>query len=626
MKIKRAVKNNLLILAGLVLSCGVSNGFAASDTSNVLSTQVVAAAEDKSPEEKSKEVKPEEGKLKEEKNAEGFSPAAPAGADEIGEEAAVASGRISLDLRSIEISEALRFLAMRAKLNMVINKSVSGRLYLILNDVPVKDVLDIIILSSDLAYDRQGEIYQIMTAAEYKTKYGRSFSDERQVKIFRLQNAVPDNVFSAIEVFKSEIGRILVDKESGMVLVMETPENMAKIEKVISTLDQKRVIRSFSLQYAKAKDVEERLKPQLNEKGTGTVQADERTNQVIVQAFPGRMDQIEALIKTLDKKTKEVLIVSKIIKVTLLDTFEAEIQWEGLFRDINLLPGYQQGYLSSHVSNPVDRIGQTFVDDFVNMVPSTTDRLTAGAKVYPTENITIGQIGEGKAYEVLFKFLQTIGDSRVLSSPRITVTNNQEAKIHVGTREAYVTSTTTKGSGGGGDTIAESINFVDVGIELSVTPTINDDGFITMKIKPAISNVKRTLETATGNQIPIIDTSEAESTVMVKDNSSIVIAGLRKDEFTDADQRVPYFSNLPVFGALFKSSSKKKERTEVLVFLTPHITGGENLLTGNPSMPTDHLNDYRGYSSLSLDKKIRSGDSPGLVTKIIKKLPFTSHD
>ncbi|MFH1800491.1 MAG: secretin N-terminal domain-containing protein [Candidatus Omnitrophota bacterium] len=564
---------------------------------------------------------------------------AAAGQEEGSEEAVVSSDRISLDLRSIEISEALRFLATRAKLNMVISKAVSGRLFLVLNDVPIKDVLDIILLSSGLAYDKQGEIYQIMTDQEYKTKYGRNFSDVRQVKIFRLQYAVPDNVFAAIEVFKSEIGRILVDKESGMVLVMETPENMAEIERVINTLDKKRVVKSFFLQYAKVKEVEERLRPQLNDKGTGTVQADERTNQLIIQAYPERMDQIEQLIKSLDQKTKEVLIVSKIIRVALSDNFESEIKWEALFKDINLLPGFQQGWMGSHESNSLARSGTSFVDNFIpfkntvaqesqlprpTVVPGVTGAVE-GPKVYPTSNMIVGQTGVDGGYEVLFKFLQTIGEARVLSSPRITVVNNQEAKIHVGERQAYITSTTTTGSTGQ-NTVAESVTFVDVGIELSVTPTINDDNFITMKIKPSISSVKSTLVTASGNSIPIIDTSEAETTVMIKDKTSVVIAGLRKDEWTTTDERVPYFSKVPIFGSLFKSGSKKKERTEVIVLLTPHITGGEEFMSGDPSRPTDSMNDYRGYSSLTLDKKIRSGDSPGTVTKLLKKLSLTSHD
>jgi general secretion pathway protein D len=414
-----------------------------------------------------------------------------------------------------------------------------------------------------------------------------------------------------------------VDKESGMVLVMETPENMAEIEKVINSLDKKRVIKSFYLQYAKVKEVEERLRPQLNDKGTGTVQADERTNQIIVQAYPERMGQIEELIKSLDKKTKEVLIVSKIIRVALLDTYDKEIQWEGLFKDINLLPGFQQGWMGSHESNALARTGNSFVDDFINIPPTT--RPPQGAKVFPTANMVVGQTGVDGGYEVLFKFLQTIGNSRVLSSPRITVTNNQEAKIHVGERQAYITSTTTTGSTGQ-NTVAESVTFVDVGIELSVTPTINDDGFITMKIKPSISSVKDTLVTASGNKIPIIDTSEAETTVMVKDRTSVVIAGLRKDEWTDTNSQVPYFANLPIFGGLFKSGSKAKDRTEVIVLLTPYIVGGEKFMTGEPSRPTDNLNDYRGYSSLTLDNKIRSGDAPGTVTKLMKKLSLTSHD
>jgi DNA polymerase-3 subunit gamma/tau len=336
-------------------------------------------------------------------------------------------------------------------------------------------------------------------------------------------------------------------------------------------------------------------------------------------------DIIEDNKSYLDKKTKEVLIVSKIIRVALKDDFQSEIKWEGLFRDFNLLPGYDQGYIGSHEKDALARTGLSFIDDFVNIPPTT--RPTPGAKVYPSKNIVFGQIGTDESYEILFKFLQTIGEARVLSSPRITVVNNQEAKIHVGERQAYITSTTTKGSTGS-DTIAESVTFVDVGIELSVTPTINDDGFITMKIKPQISSVKEKLLTASGNQIPIIDTSEAETTVMVKDKTSIVIAGLRKDEFTTLDERVPYLSNVPVFGSLFRSGSKKKERTEVIILLTPHITGGEKFVTGELSGPgpTDNLNDYRGYSSLALDKEIRSGNSPGPITKLIKKLPFTSHD
>ena len=534
------------------------------------------------------------------------------------------SERISLDLRNIEISEALRFLSMKGKLNIALSKSVAGRLFLVLNNVPVGDIFDIILLSNELAYVKQGEIYNIMTETEYKARYGKKFSDARKVKTFQLRYAVPERVFAAVEALKSEVGRVLVDQESGMVLVMETEENLAKIEDVINTLEQKRTVRTFSLQYAKAKDLEERLKPQLDGKGAGSVTSDDRSNQLVVQTFPDRMDEIEKLVKSLDKKTKEVLIVSKIIKVTLSDNFQAEIQLEGLFKNVLLFPfdtENPKGFLGNHGLSPLARTGTSFLDDFISITPTT--RPTQGSRNTLTENLVFGQKGPNDNFEILLNYLRTIGDTRVLSNPRITVVNNQEAKIHVGERQAYVTTTTTTGSST--TSTAEAVTFVDVGIELSVTPTINDDGFVTMKIKPAISSVTSTLTTTSGNKIPIIDTSEAESTVMVKDQTTIVIAGLRKDELVDTDKRVPYISDVPLFGRLFRSGTNKKARTEVIVLLTPTIISGEKFITGEPDVPQNAIKGFRDYSPLALKPEKKPASANG-ISGFFKRVPFISHE
>lgn len=120
--------------------------------------------------------------------------------------------------------------------------------------------------------------------------------------------------------------------------------------------------------------------------------------------------------------------------------------------------------------------------------------------------------------------------------------NNQEARIHVGERQAYITSTTTKGQAV--DTISEEVNFVDVGIQLAVTPTINDDGYVTMKVKPEVSSVVDFLITPSKNKIPIIDTSMAESTVMVKDGTTIIIGGLRREDKTSSYGQIPYLGKI----------------------------------------------------------------------------------
>ena len=97
---------------------------------------------------------------------------------------------VSLDLRSTDVNDALKYLATKGGLNIAISKNVTGRVNLLLTNVPIHDVFDLVLRSNELAYDRQGTVYNVMTEQEYRALYGRKFSDLRQVKTFRLQYAV----------------------------------------------------------------------------------------------------------------------------------------------------------------------------------------------------------------------------------------------------------------------------------------------------------------------------------------------------------------------------------------------------------------------------------------------------
>jgi type II secretory pathway component GspD/PulD (secretin) len=172
------------------------------------------------------------------------------------------------------------------------------------------------------------------------------------------------------------------------------------------------------------------------------------------------------------------------------------------------------------------------------------------------------------------------------------------------------------------------VTFIDVGIQLNVTPTINDDGFVTMKIKPVISSVSRSLTTPSKNTIPIVDTSEAESTVMVKDGTSIIIAGLRRDDRTDSDKRVPFLGDIPFVGRLFRNVVNTKKRTELLVLLTPHIIQGDRFVTGEPEPPAQAMKPYEDYSALKVKpaKKEEEGGWLDPVFGILKKMVLLGRD
>lgn len=544
------------------------------------------------------------------------------------------SGLISLDLRDMEIADALKFLAKKANLNIIPTNKVTGRVTLMVNDVPLQDVFDLMVRSNNLAYEKKGDIYNVMTEDEYRQYFGRLFSDKRQVKVFHLSYAIPEQVFTILENFKSSIGKVYVEPESGMVMVMDAPSRMADIEKALAAMEKKTLLRIFDLKYANAKEVAEQLKHQLDIKKVGTVRADPRTNQLIVQTFEDRMADIEKLVKGLDQKTREVLINARIIKVNLSNDTSKGVEWEGLF---NLGMKGAMFYLGStpfSVVNPVTTAG-TFVSrkdqadifrakNSMGSYPfsGTTSNLAGSVKDTGSESLHIGTIGRND-FDVLIKYLQTIGQTKILSCPQIAVINNQEAKIHVGERQAFVTTSTT--SGQTSTTVSESVTFVDVGVQLSVTPTINDDGFVTMKIKPEISSVVDTLTSASNNKIPIIDTAVADTSVMVKEGTTIMIGGLTREEEVEDYRGMPFFGRLPLLGGIFSTKTKTKIRAELLVLLTPRIITGDELTTGfDKDLGYEKANkDYQSYkpitegSDLSSEKVdfLRYQEYPDIKTK-----------
>jgi len=522
---------------------------------------------------------------------------------------------ITLDLRNIDVLEALKFLSTKGNLNIVATKNVAGRVTLTLESVPLKDVFDLILRSNGLAYVKMGEIFNVMTEAEYKALYGKNFFDLRKVKILRLQYAVPEQAFSLLDAIKSDIGRVLVDQESGNVLVMDTPEYIERMQRTLDEFEKKNTVEVFTLKYAKAKEVEDILKTQLDAKKVGYVKADERNNQIIVQTFPERMQEVKRMIASLDKVTKEVLIDTKIVKIKLIDELDQGLEWEGIF---NVAKKFGTTYVGSYPFSDITA-GQstaTFIprtqvlanlSGNIGSYPfsGTTSSLNAGSKVSPGQNIHFGVIDNFRDFDVLVNYLNTLGKTRVLSNPKIVVVNNQEAKIHVGERQAYVTTTTTTGQST--STISEEVQFVDVGIQLSVTPNINDDGYITMKIKPEISSVTSILTTPTNNKIPIIDTSLTETTVMMKDGTTLLIGGLRREDKIASSEQTPFLAKIPLIGFAFKSASNRTERTELLVVITPHIISGSKFTTGNErDFGVNPGKEYEDYKSITPDKTMIS--------------------
>jgi type II secretory pathway component GspD/PulD (secretin) len=496
--------------------------------------------------------------------------------------------KVSLDLRSTEATDALKYLATKGGLNIAISKNVTGRVNLYLTDVPLRDVFDLILRSNELAYDRQGDVYNVMTEAEYRALYGKKFSDLREVRTFRLQYAIPQQAFNLLDTLKSEVGRLLVDEDSGTVLVMDTAENLRRMDEALRVMEGSGLTTVLDLQYAKAEDIEESLGAQLETSKLGYIKADARTNQLVVKTLPERLAEIKSLVAALDRKTREVLIDSRIVKVTYDDDHTRGVNWDAVFTNLDFHGADDTASFRTTTSgtapSEVPGVARISLDSILRKF-TKKENATAGTE------LLLGTVSRD-GYELL-RYLDTVGETKLISNPRMLVTENQDAKIHVGTREAYVSTTTTTGQST--STTAEAIEFIDVGIQLNVTPRINRDGYITMTVKPEVSSVVRTLETEQGTEVPIVDKSTVETTVMVADGSTVVLGGLRKDEKVMTRERLPGLAHIPLLGpTLFQQSTKNNVLTELVVFITPHIVQGDQLVTGDEAQAA--VLGYRDYA------------------------------
>jgi type II secretory pathway component GspD/PulD (secretin) len=437
---------------------------------------------------------------------------------------------------------------MKGEYNIVISPAVDGRTTVLLENVAIKDALDIVVISNRLAYAVNSNIVQVMTAVEYEAMYGKPFGDKTVVETLHLQYAKPSYILAALDNVKSNVGKIIIDEDTGSVVLIDTPDSIRKMRRIVSEIELPLDTVVYNLQYAKADVVADKLRMRIDAKSVGSITADERSNQLVVRAFPGRKDEIEKIIRHLDEPTKEVLIEARILQVILKPNFDAGIDWSYITHD--------------------KTVG--------NLSVSNTYMNTSGMTTSDNLNSNFGQLAFGTVnvdnFVAKLRLLQQVSDTKILSSPQILAVNNEESRIHIGDTVPYIISTV---SGTGDNAItSEDVRFIDVGLKLNVTPTINDDGMITMRLRPEISSVVDKIESK-GGGIPQVNKTEVETTLLVEDGTTIIMAGLRKDDKVHGKKGLPILMNVPFFDKFFSRESDSTTSTEIVIFITPHILSGK---------------------------------------------------
>ena len=413
-----------------------------------------------------------------------------------------------------------------------------------------------------ISFDFEGaDIRDVFRVLSLKSGINIVSGEDVQGTITMSLNNVPfDTAFYTILSLKN-----LVAQETGPNIIrVETPQQIAFERERDVTFTK-----VFPLNYAKADEIRSDLESIKQSEGRkGGISVDKRTNSLIVTDTIEGLQQDERIIADLDKKPEQVIIEAKIVEIDLNKSFDLGVQWQyaGTAGDPNVTVGATQNHVvadNDSVLGPNAAIGANAINptNVKNAVTGGTGvSFPASAVNGQLSSIAFGLVANGNRLSMILSALEQKGLSKTLSSPKVTTISSREAKILIGQKIPYTTTTVSLGQ------VTQQTDWIDVGIKLTVTPTINANQKITLEVHPEVSLYIAQL--AAG---PEISTREAQTTVLVNNGETVVIGGLITDEDQKTYSQVPLLGDIPVLGAFFKRNQRSKTRTELLVFITPQI-------------------------------------------------------
>lgn len=267
--------------------------------------------------------------------------------------------------------------------------------------------------------------------------------------------------------------------------------------------------------------------------GRTTIVANPPTNSLVIRTAPPNFPMLRETIDALDTRPAQVLFEVTIAEIALGRGFEFGIDWAAVNRG---------GDVQGQFGNPE--------------IPDTgsTSALLRMVRL------------DGTGVRALLRTIASTSEVQVLSTPEIIAANNREASILVGSKVPFISSTRL----GNDISIDRAVQYQDVGTKLSIIPTINDDGYISVQLLQEVSSL--TPQTvAAALSAPVISTREASTRAVLRDGQTVVIAGLIGDSRTVQDQGIPLLMDIPWLGALFKRQSTTRQRTELAIFVTPYV-------------------------------------------------------
>lgn len=400
-----------------------------------------------------------------------------------------------------------------------------------------------------------------------------------QPKVFQLKYVNADALLESIQSLLTERGLAQADPRANALVVTDLPARIEQIGQMIASLDKKLETRTWTLSYLDPKDVAERIESLVPEE-MGAISLDKIRHQLSITAIPARLDEIGDLIKTWDVKPLQVQIEAYLVSAGVTVARNLGIDWSYLGDKDGKPFGIQIGANRPDYNAQPTGTGQRLtIGSVPYQVPmfypwtSSAVRDIAGNLV-PSPNFKGNQVG------VVLDYLDTHGDIRVLSRPRVTVEDGEQATFENTTDRPYQQGGYSQYGGATSVTdpnfnrvIPLQVEFIKVGTVLKVKPRINEEGNILMEISAEDSTADNVTVT-TGDQkstVPQKHQNKAQTKVLTHNGETIVIGGMRASSINDSLDKVPVFGDVPFLGRLFKNTKKDHQDRELMIFITATI-------------------------------------------------------
>lgn len=448
----------------------------------------------------------------------------------------------TLQVREAAIQELLLAFSEQTELSIIVDPKISGKVTVDLKGVTLEQALDAILIPIGLEYKREGNFIKV-------------FQPKMKTRIFNL------DYITTVRTGRGLVSGAIGGRDTGAGQRQhESAQQSASggYSEVTSNgaTDFWAEIET-GLQHVKSTD--------------GKIIVNRVSNSVLVKDYPHYIKRIAEFLATIEGSVqRQVMIQASIVEVSLAEDYEAGIDW-GFIQSLPQMSNLAWGLASRDGRTGFP--GATGTDSGGGAEGGETIEIPGHINVRPFSGVfRIGLPGQTIFLSDIVEALSTQGNVKILSNPRIATLNNQPAIIKVAREEVFFETTRTLFEQE--RTTESTARYVTIGIVLGVTPQIGSDGIITMSIHPSITEKVGEKISTVGDTAPIIDVRETDTVVRVRDQETILIAGLMQDKVIESLVGLPIMQDIPLLGRFFKHLRRETKKTELVIMLTPRILPG----------------------------------------------------